>query len=291
MNDRSCRGLQPSTRTSLARSVLPAAIGSRFIARTWISPGSASEPYKDLLRNFLRAKYAHTKIDLIVPVMGPALDFVLSGEGAFLPEAPIVFCGVDSRYLVGRSLPRHVRGVILKREFAPTLEIALRLHPSTQRVVIVGGTSPFDTQLLEFGKTGVPRFRGRVSFTYLTALSFQRLLTEVAQLPPRIVMYTSLFQDGVGEAFVPHNAVARISAAASVPVYGFVDQYVGRGIVGGSLCSLAAHGTQAGMLAADVLSGKESEPAVIEGCEQKAGFQLAPDEAMEYRRGRRSVRQ
>jgi hypothetical protein len=104
-------------------------------------------------------------------------------------------------------------------------------------------------------------------------------------------MYTSLFQDGVGEAFVPHNAVARISAAASVPVYGFVDQYVGRGIVGGSLYSLAAHGTQAGMLAADVLSGKESEPAVIEACEQKAGFRLAPDEAMEYRSGRRSVRQ
>ena len=232
-----------------------------------------SEPYKDLLRNFLRAKYSHTKIDLIVPVMGPALDFVLSGEAAFPPEAPIVFCGVDSRYLAGRSLPPHVRGVTLKRDFAPTLEIAFRLHPSTQRVVIVGGTSAFDTQLLESARQEFRAFEGRVSFTYLTALPFQQLLTEVAQLPPRtIVMYTSLFQDGVGEAFVPHDAVSRISAAASVPVYGFVDQYVGRGIVGGNLYSLAAHGTRAGMLAADVLNGKQAEPAVIEAASNKLVF-------------------
>jgi signal transduction histidine kinase len=228
-----------------------------------------SERYRSLLRNFLTAKYADTKIDLIVTVMGGALNFVLgeapSSEGPFLPGTPIVFCGVDAQNLSGRTLPPHVRGISVKRVFAPTLEIALRFQPTPQRVVVVGGTSAFDARLLEDARQEFRAYENLVSFTYLTNLAFDRLLAEVAQLPPRtIVMYTSLFQDGAGEAFVPHDAVARISAAASVPVYGFVDQYIGRGIVGGSLYSLAAQGTQAARLASDVLSGRQSQPALSE---------------------------
>jgi len=37
-----------------------------------------------------------------------------------------------------------------------------------------------------------------------------------------------------GHPFVPHEVAERISSAASVPVYGFLDQYLGRWIVGGS---------------------------------------------------------
>jgi C4-dicarboxylate-specific signal transduction histidine kinase len=59
--------------------------------------------------------------------------------------------------------------------------------------------------------------------------------------------------------------VEHISAAANVPVYGFVDQYMGRGIVGGHLYSLAAHGPEAAKLALQVMSGtRPSEIALVE---------------------------
>jgi signal transduction histidine kinase len=64
-------------------------------------------------------------------------------------------------------------------------------------------------------------------------------------LPPRdIVLFMSVFQDGIGQRFVPQEVLERVSGAASVPVYGFLDQYLGRGIVGGSLYSLAALGAE-----------------------------------------------
>ena len=47
----------------------------------------------------------------------------------------------------------------------------------------------------------------------------------------------SRFRDGAGETLVPREVVERVSAAATAPTYGFLEQYVGRGIVGGDAYS------------------------------------------------------
>src|SRR5512141_1470295 len=87
-----------------------------------------SPSYPPVLRDFLRAKYAGTKIDLAIAVMGPSLDFLLRYGDAVFPAVPIVFAGLDARELRGHALPARVTGVMVSREFAPTLELALKLH-------------------------------------------------------------------------------------------------------------------------------------------------------------------
>ena len=216
-----------------------------------------SDTYLQLLRDHLRAKYAAKKIDVVVAVMGPALDFLLSEGDPVFPGARIVFCGIDRREIEGRALTRHVTGVFLKREFAPTLEVALRIHPDTTRAVFVAGTSEFDARLVEQARGEFRSYEDRLAFTYLTTLSMRELLAELANLPPHtIVLYSTMFRDGAGEAFVPHEVAERITAAANVPVYGFLDQFLGRGIVGGQLYSLDAHGKQAADLVRQILAGK-----------------------------------
>ena len=198
-----------------------------------------SSAYQASLPSFLGTKYADKKIDVAIAIMAPALDFLLSHGDAIFPGTPIVFCGLARKQLGDRALPSHVSGILVKREFAPTLEVALGLHPQTERVVVVAGTSEFDSRLLEQATNEFRAFENRVAFTYLTGLPVQKLLAELSQLPPRtIVLFVSFFQDGTGEPFVPHDVVQRVSAAANAPIYGFVDQYLGRGIVGGSLYQL-----------------------------------------------------
>ena len=84
-----------------------------------------------------------------------------------------------------------------------------------------------------------------------------------------MVLYATFFRDGAGAAFVPHDVAARVSAAANAPVYGFVDQYLGSGIVGGYLYSLDTHGEQAAKLTLKVLAG--AEPAALALAESAAG--------------------
>src|SRR6478672_6213232 len=80
--------------------------------------------------------------------MAPAFDFLMAYGDLIFPGTPIVFCGLDRKQLGPRTLPPNVHGVLVRREFAPTLELALRLHPTTEDVVVVSGTSEFDTELL-----------------------------------------------------------------------------------------------------------------------------------------------
>ncbi len=64
------------------------------------------------------------------------------------PGVPIVFCAVDEREVKARKLPRDVIGVPIKMDLAATLDVALQLHPTTQRVFVITGKSKFDLQWL-----------------------------------------------------------------------------------------------------------------------------------------------
>lgn len=225
-----------------------------------------SKTYESVLRDALRAKYADKTIDVVVAFYPGALDFLLTHGSEIFPGAPIVFCGIDRRELGDRSLPPHVHGVLVKREFAPTVEIALRIHPDTKQITVVAGTSEFDAGLLDQAREEFRAYEDRIAFTYLTKLPLRELLGELRKLPPKtVVLFTSLFRDGAGEPFVTHNVVPLVSAAANAPLYGFIDQYIGRGIVGGSLYSLSRHGSEAAKLVLQVLANPRSGgPSLIE---------------------------
>ena len=231
-----------------------------------------SDSYKAHLRDFLRAKYADKKIDVAVAIMAPALDFLTYGDPIF-PGASVVFCGLDRRQLGTRSLPPNMYGVLIKREFAPTLELALRLHPATERVVVVSGTSDFDEELLAQAQAEFRRYENRVSFTYLSKLPLQQILTQLSEFPSgSIILFITVFQDGGGQPFVPHDVVERVSGAATVPVYGFLDQYIGRGIVGGSLYSTTKHGADTAQLVLRLLAGTATPVQLAEVSSNKLIF-------------------
>lgn len=238
-------------RTVTANSPERIEIYREELDRSRFGPG-----YQTLLRDFLRTKYADKKIDAVVAVYGPALDFLLDHGSEVFPGSRVVFCGIDRAELGDRALPANVRGVLMKREFSPTLELALRLHPQTKNAIVVAGTSGFDTRLLDQARKEFQPYTDRVTVTYVTSLPLPKLLTQLRQLPPNsIALFTSLFQDGAGEAFVPHEVVPLVSAAASVPLYGFLDQYLGRGIVGGKLYGSATQGSGAAELVLQSLYG------------------------------------
>ena len=224
------------------------------------------------LRDHFRRKYAGVQPDLIVAVMGPSLDFLLRHRSVF-PGVPIVFCGADPSDLEGKTLGENVTGVVVKRDFAPTIEIALRLQPRTRAVFVVGGASRFDRQMQAIARRDFAPLEGRVAITYLTALPMSDLLSRLSRLPPdSVILYLTLFADSAGHAFIPHEALSRVAGAANAPIYVSLDQYVGLGPVGGHVYSLDRHGRQAAELGLRILRGET--PASIPIVESRASANL-----------------
>ena len=209
-----------------------------------------------MLRDVFRRKYAGKRIDVVVAVMAPALQFVLEHGDSLFPGAAVVFCGVDKPELPGRLGP-NVTGVLVKREFKATLDLALRLHPGTRQVTFIAGTTPFNQFWLERARAELREYEGRVKMVYLSNLPIEAIRDEVARPPEHsIVLYMHVFRDGAGKSFSPNEALSLIAERAEAPIYVFFDQYVGLGSVGGSVYSIGAHGVKAGETAMRILRGE-----------------------------------
>lgn len=260
--DRTLPGLSVLDRT--LRSTVSAGLegGVEFFAESLNASQFPEEDHDRVLRDYYVKKYRGQKLDLIVAVMGPAVTFLLRHADEVAPGVPVVFCGADADDIKGAALPARMTGLVVRRVFSQTLDLALRLQPETRNVFVVGGTSDFDQHLQAAARREFQPFEPRVSFTYLTNLSMPDLLNAVSRVPAHsVILYLSLFRDGTGQTFVPHDVASRISAVAAAPTYIFVDQYLGAGPVGGFLYSLELHGKAAAEIGLRVLNGES--PASI----------------------------
>src|SRR5262249_34899262 len=120
-------------------------------------------------------------------------------------------------------------------------------------------TSSFDKYMVEQASQQLKEFEGRVAISYLTDLPLKDILKTVSQLPPHsVILCATVFKDGAGQTFVPHEVVSLVSQVANAPVYGFLDQYRGRVIIGGHLSSVEAHGSKAAEVALRILRGEKA---------------------------------
>ena len=97
-------------------------------------------------------------------------------------------------------------------------------------------------------------YRGRLEFKYFSGLQMAVLLKEVARLPKHtVIIYSSIYKDGLGQAFVPIKALRLISPVANAPIFGAWNPFLGNGVIGGSVANLVQDGLDVGQLALDIL--------------------------------------
>jgi signal transduction histidine kinase len=212
--------------------------------------------HRQTLVNYLRLKYSDQRIDLIIVIGPPALDFLIeSGDGLF-PEVPIVFASVNTDGLKARRLKSNITGVAIKRRIADTLDVALKLQPDTNLVVVPVGAGPVETGWATDLRNALRQYEQRVEITYLANLSMDETLRRLANLPPHsVVLFSTIIYDALGHYYVP-DALDLICRSSSAPVYSTIESDLGRGIVGGRLYDLAAAGRAAGQQAQRVLAGE-----------------------------------
>jgi PAS domain S-box-containing protein len=212
------------------------------------------------LLEFLHDRYSAHGLDLIVAIDSAALDQLLLHRDWFFPATPVVFCCVTEAEYKARRIGPGVKGIPAKLDYGPTLELALRFHPGTRRVVVIAGATKEDTDTLADARRDFQPFEGKVEFRYLVGLPMADLRNEVSQLSgDTIIIYLSIAQDGAGTSFTPREALVQVSQFARVPIYGYYDSYLGHGIVGGFVASFAIEATNAARLGLRILAGEKLE--------------------------------
>ncbi len=215
------------------------------------------------LADYIRHKYRGRRIDLVIAIADPALQFVLDHRQELFPGAPIVYSGVGLPDTISRDDGGGLTAVMRGVAYAETLKLALDLHPLTEQVfVVVKGP---DQQGVDSVRAALQDSSRRVPLTYLSEDTVARLLAAVKAAPPRsLILYIWHSQQDPGHGMHAGEVARLVAEASAVPVYGTNDDYIGSGVVGGVVRGTAETAARMGDMARQILGGTRAQDLPVE---------------------------
>jgi signal transduction histidine kinase len=228
-------------------------------------PGAQIEPEMLAL---LKKKYAKERVDAVIAVVPAGLAFAERHRDDIWPGAAIVFHSVAENELRGRTLAPRTTGIPARFDMAGTADLALRLRPSTRRLVVIGGSGDYDRYVLAIAREQLGSRRKDVDIEYWTDRRFDDLTRDTAQLPAdAAILILSIGRDAAGRTFTARDAAALLARSASVPMFAIYDTFMGTGVVAGMVDNYAWRGERVAKHLVDTLaSGADSPmpvPAVV----------------------------
>jgi signal transduction histidine kinase len=212
---------------------------------------------------YLRAVFAQHPPDLIVSLGAPAADFVQRNREPLFGTTPMLFTAVEPRRVSFRDLTPNDAVVAGDADFSAMIDNVLRVLPDTKTIAVVIGNSPNERVWLNELRKEFKPFEKRVNFIWFNDLSFEELLKQAAALPPHSAIFWCLMSvDAAGMAHEGGNALRRLHDVTNAPIFSFTDAFLGQGIVGGPMTSVAEIALQTRFVARRILSGVE--PGYIE---------------------------
>jgi signal transduction histidine kinase len=144
-----------------------------------------------------------------------------------------------------------------------TLELALRLHPETERIWVVAQAP--DPTVEGLMRAEVDKFSRKTTISHITERSLPRLLDTIRALPARsLVFYIRYSREDPGHVLFPAEVAGIVAQAAPVPVYVNTDSHIGSGVVGGMVYDTEALATRVGEMTRQILAGTPARDIPLE---------------------------
>lgn len=235
--------------------------------------------YYSELNRLMHYKYRISKPDVIITNDDFAFNFVtVLSEGLF-QGIPVVFTGLN-------ALPKHhtkndnFTGVMEGMDAEGNLRLIMSLYPQLRRLVIVGGGSVLDLQLLNYLRSWSDEYVKReqldsLEFLYWVGESKASLFDKAAKLGKGdAVLFTSMQKFSDGQYFSYPEHLGQLSKLCNAPIFGMYGAMsIGNGLLGGRLNKPVEQGKDAAGMAIAILNGtKPGEIPIIDKLKYECRF-------------------
>jgi signal transduction histidine kinase len=209
-------------------------------------------------------KYGGLRIDVVVAITQPALDFANDYGQQLWPGASIVFQAISARKLDKATLPVRVTGVVNPEDVDGTLDLARRLQPHARRILVIAGVSELDQNLADVTRKALATRPQTAEVEFLIGQSQPDILERVKrETADTVVLLLTQYRDLQGRPYTPADLAHAIGAVSAAPVYSPVETYLGHhGIVAGAMESYADRGRIVAGLVLQMVAGA-STPAIV----------------------------
>lgn len=216
----------------------------------------SSKEYLELLHNIYKSKYTKNNFDVIIASDDAALNFLIKYRDEIFGKIPVIFTGIN---FFSNELISHTwgyTGVVEEADVTGTIDIALKLHPETKKIIVIGDqtlTSVMDRKTI---KKTIPKYPG-IEFQFLedgNVFYYQRFLQNLPKNSLILAMHVNT--DHQGKYYSYEDSFDIYTLHVKTPIYTFWDFYLNRGTIGGMIVSGDAQGAEAAKKALQVLQGQ-----------------------------------
>ena len=216
------------------------------------------------LLEYLRIKFAGRRPDLVIANAAPALTFVLRHRDELFPNVPVVFISASEPDGLRAGALRGVTGVLRHASQVETVDLALKLHPSTRRLHVVAYAPEVDG-FQERVESAMAVYSPRLTVTFTNEPTLPQVLEVLKALPKDSLIFWVRYSPVTKSRVIfPDEFLPEIAAAAPVPIYASLDSFLGKGVVGGMMRNNIADAHRLGAMALRILEGHAPETIPVE---------------------------
>ena len=216
--------------------------------------------YRESLAETLRHEFSDVKPDVLIAASMQAIQFVMQYRDKMFPGVPIVFFGVSATELEGEKMLPDMTGVTDSPAIRETIDLALRLHPDTTAVAVIGD-NPGKTErsLFVVNHSELLRHRDKVKEIDIIGPPSSATLEKIAALPPHTIALFELAPANSNEPAI--GAYDVLSATAQrLPTYSpWSTLCLSYGCIGGAYRNWQKDDLLTGDIAGRVLAGERPE--------------------------------
>ena len=220
----------------------------------------------EALHAYLKQKYAHRPIDIVVAQSEVSLAFLVKYRDDLFPDVPIVFySGIRPRPEAFARRP-NITGLVVFADFRKAVDTALQLQPNANQVYVVSGSLERDKRFEASVREELKNYRSDVKINYLTDLSPAELTAKTSSLPERsVILYVwQQARDPDGKLLESVDVVSLIAPTASAPIFAMSSPLIGRGILGGYLYTIDAAGSRTAEMVRQIAEGRPAGSIPVE---------------------------
>ena len=207
----------------------------------------------------LRSELRGVKLDVVITAVYSSYQFALRHRDELFPGVPVVFSYVNGSRVDGKQLPPGVTGVTVSVGIRETLELAFKLHPGTENLAVVAGSSEFERFWRAAVRNQFGPYAANVKLIDIVGLGNADILKQVAALPPHtVVLFIVMPRDSSQPEVGVYDTVAAIGQR--FPTYCIFQNYcLSHGGIGGSFYDWGEQTAKTAEIAARILSGEKAE--------------------------------
>jgi two-component system cell cycle sensor histidine kinase/response regulator CckA len=222
--------------------------------------------YEVISKNLLalyKEKFKNESFDIIVISDNDALNFINQHRQVLFPEVPVVFCGIND-LMDSDTAAGNITGVVEAYDFLATLEVAKKLHPGKDHLVVLIDNSTAGVTIRHQAEKMTKNLNTGLQIEFWIQLSLEEAQQRVKKLPNDTFLFIAPYYQTINGRFYTSEEVSEaIYRHSSVPIYTGWEFMVGYGAVGGKVLSGVEQGKIAGEMALKILGGAKADDIPI----------------------------